>query len=394
MIDPARILAIAPNWLGDAVMVTPALRAVHRRFPDARLEVVGPGGAVALLDGLPWIHALHAIPARAGLSTWRNHAAELCNPRPDLALVFPHSFRAALFARWTGARRRVGQARNARAWLLTDAVPPHRDNGRIAPTYMVDEYLTLAKAVAAEPDGNGPELRADATVVQAITNRLNQAAPEHHPHINQPIPTGHSTPPGHSERSEESLSANTPPPAPTRQATENTTGVSDNSARTPIVGIAPGAAWGPSKRWPAERYAAVADRLHEELCARCVLLTGPGEEDTRAAVQRAARHPLLEIDDGRPSIATLKAAVSLLDVLVCNDSGPRHVAIAFNVPTVCIMGPTRPVYSTGPYERGALLRVDVDCGPCQRPTCRTDHRCMTRITPEAVADAARNCLCL
>ncbi|MEX2015073.1 MAG: glycosyltransferase family 9 protein, partial [Candidatus Hydrogenedentales bacterium] len=240
-----------------------------------------------------------------------------------------------------------------------------------------------------------------------------QAAPDRVPHTSQHTQTSHS------ERSEESLSADATPSFEPSPATRGPRSTADNATQSgpkhlignsapglasqrgavaapatnsadgrPLIGIAPGAAWGPSKRWPAERYAAVADRLHDEYDACCILLTGPGEEETRAAVQKAARHPLLEIDSGKPTIATLKAAVSLLDVLVCNDSGPRHVAIAFNVPTVCIMGPTRPIYSTGPYERGALLRVDVDCGPCQRPTCRTDHRCMTRITPETVAEKA------
>jgi heptosyltransferase-2 len=156
----------------------------------------------------------------------------------------------------------------------------------------------------------------------------------------------------------------------------------------PLVGFAPGAAFGPSKRWLPERFAAVADALRERSDARCVLLTGPGEEDTRAEVQRAARTPLLEPDQGAPGIETLKAVVSQLDLMVCNDSGPRHVAVAFRVPTVCIMGPTSPQYSCGPYERGELLRVDVDCGPCQKPTCRTDHRCMTRIPADWVVRAA------
>jgi heptosyltransferase-2 len=156
----------------------------------------------------------------------------------------------------------------------------------------------------------------------------------------------------------------------------------------PLVGIAPGAAYGPSKRWPVERFAAVADRLAEEAGAQCVLLTGPGEEDTRDAMRKLVKHELLTCDEDRPTIDTLKATVSLLQLIVCNDSGPRHVAMAMNVPAVCIMGPTRPVYTEGPYETGRVLRVNVDCGPCQQPVCKTDHRCMTQITPDAVAEAA------
>jgi heptosyltransferase-2 len=163
----------------------------------------------------------------------------------------------------------------------------------------------------------------------------------------------------------------------------------------PLVGIAPGAAFGPSKCafgpskcWPAERYAAVADTLTARLGARCVVLTGPGEEDTREKVLTAAKSTLVQCDQGAPTIDTLKATIAELDLLVCNDSGPRHVAIAFKVPTVCVMGSTSPRYSEGPYEQGCVLRVDVDCGPCQKPVCETDHRCMTRISSDRVSDTA------
>ncbi|MFO7973294.1 MAG: glycosyltransferase family 9 protein, partial [Candidatus Hydrogenedentota bacterium] len=147
-------------------------------------------------------------------------------------------------------------------------------------------------------------------------------------------------------------------------------------------------AFGPSKRWPAERYAAVIDALHDKVGARVVLLTGPDEEDTREAVLSSATHAPIIPDEGRPSIDILKAVISLSDLLIGNDSGPRHVAIAFKKPVICIMGPTSPRYSEGPYETGEVLRVDVDCGPCQEPVCKTDFRCMTRIAPDAVLAAA------
>ena len=105
-------------------------------------------------------------------------------------------------------------------------------------------------------------------------------------------------------------------------------------------------------------------------------------------VMKAAKHPLTVCDEGSPTIASLKATVSVLDLLVSNDSGPRHVAVAFNKPVICIMGPTAPVYTEGPYERGRVLRVDVDCGPCQKPVCATDHRCMLNIGPDNVLEAA------
>jgi len=313
-------------------MCTPALRALHRRFPDANLTVAGRAPACDLLRGLPWIAAFRAIPAQPGLARMLWIARALRADARDLTVVFPHSFRAALLAFLVHSRRRVGYLRDWRGALLTDRVPPHKENGKIEPIYMAREYLDLVQCLGCEDDGEGLELRADPAVVGAVRARFPGSGPR--------------------------------------------------------VGIAPGAAFGPSKRWGADRFARVADMLAGQAGAQCVLLTGPGEEDLRDAVLHAARAPLIQCDDGRPTTEVLKAAVSQLDLLVCNDSGPRHIAVAFKVPTVCIMGPTSPRYSEGPYERGEVLRVDVDCAPCQKPVCDTDHRCMTRITPEAVAAAA------
>lgn len=335
--SPERILALVPNWIGDVAMCTPALRALHRRFPDAALTVAGRASACALLRGLPWLSDTITIPARPGVVETIRVARRLRPHARDLTVAFPHSFRAALLARLTGSARRLGYDRGGRGFLLTQRVPPHRVDGEIQPVYMADEYLTLVQAIGCEDDGQGLELSTDPGVAREVEARL---------------------------------------------AADSETG------RGPRVGIAPGAAFGPAKRWPPERFSAVADQLTERTGAQCVLLTGPGEEETRDAVLAAARHPLLSPDGGLPTIDTMKAAIAGLDLLVGNDSGARHVAVAFDIPVICIMGPTRPAYSVGPYEHGRLLRLDVDCGPCQKPECETDHRCMLNITADAVTDAA------
>ncbi|MFP4191291.1 MAG: lipopolysaccharide heptosyltransferase II [Candidatus Hydrogenedentota bacterium] len=327
------ILVLAPNWLGDAAMATPAFRALRQRFPGARITVAGRRGTVSLLEGLPYVDALEPLPVRPGLGRLLSVAQRLRPMARDLVVVLPHSFRAALLARLTGARRRLGYDRGGRRWLLSDTEPPNRVNGRIEPVYMAREYLDLLRPLGCVDDGQGLELHAD----EGLGARL----------------------------------------------------AAKWAGEGPLVGFAPGAAFGSSKRWPAERYAAVADALRERMGARCVLLTGPDEADTREAVLSAARHPLLEpASNSGGGVDVLKAALSLLDLLIGNDSGPRHIAIAFKVPVICVMGAIRPVYSTGPYERGYVLRTPVYCGPCQQPTCATDHRCMLRIRPEdAVARA-------
>ncbi len=332
----SKILALVPNWLGDVAMCTPALRAWHRRFPDAAITVGGKRAACELLEGLPWLAGHVAIGAKKGLWGLLGDGRRLRPHARDLTVIFPHSFRPALLARMAESPRRIGYDRGGRAFLLSDKVEPYREDGVITPVYMVTEYLDLIKGLGCEDDSLGPELWADAETCESMRSHFRR----------------------------EGLK----------------------------VGFAPGAAFGPSKLWPVERYARVADVLSEQVGAQCVVLTGPGEESTRAAFVNGARAPIIECDEGHPTIATLKATVSQLDLLICNDSGTRHVAVAFHVPTVCIMGPTSPRYSQGPYERGRVLRVDVDCGPCQKPVCETDHRCMTLISEDLVAETASGLL--
>lgn len=334
---PESILIVLPNWLGDVAMCTPALRTLRQCYPDARITVTGPASACDLIRGLPHVDAIEPFPRPLGLFGMLKVAKRLRQQRPDIAFIFPHSFRAALLAWLARSTERVGYDRGQRRFLLTRPIEPHTENGEIAPVYMVWEYLDLLKEFGCEYDGFGLELAVNASDRAAVEGYLDG--------------------PG------------------------------------PFVGFAPGAAFGPSKRWPADRYAEVADRIHAETGARCVLLTGPGEEETREAVMSAATAEFIEPHGGTPSIERLKAAISKLDLLIGNDSGPRHVAVAFDVPVICIMGSTSPAYSCGPYEKGEVVRIDVDCGPCQQPTCpEGHHKCMTGIDADRVVAAARAAL--
>lgn len=330
--SPSAILVFLPNWLGDTVMCTPALRALKKRYPEAMITAAGKGACCAVLEGLPWVDHLLPLPERPGFFKSLSLRASLRAGGAEMAIIFPHAFRAAWLAWLSRASRRVGLDRGGRRILLTDALARHRVDGRVVPRYTALEYLEIVALAGAVDDGKGLELTAEPDEVASVKALLDPARP--------------------------------------------------------LVGIAPGAAFGPSKRWLPERFAAVADRLYKEHRAQCLLMTGPGEEETRDAVLGAATTPLIEYHGGTPSIARLKAAISCVDLLIGNDSGPRHIAIAFDKPVVCIMGSTSPVYTQSPWERGEVLRIDVDCGPCQKPQCITDHRCMTGISVERAAEAA------
>ncbi len=324
------ILVLAPNWLGDAAMATPVFRALKQRFITAHITVAGRSAVCDLLEGISSIDAFMETPARLSWSEMGRFVPS--QAKFDLAILLPHSFRAGLFAWRLGAKRRVGYARGGRALLLTDAVPPYRKEGRIAPVYMSFEYMALISKLGCTGDGLGLELKASQAALDEVRSML--------------------------------------------------------PAKNPVVGIAPGAAFGPSKQWMPERFAAVADALAEKADARWILITGPGEEKVRDSVLAAAQSKPLEISGSITGIARLKALIACVDLFVGNDSGPRHIAVAFDKPVICVMGSTKPDYSCGPWEKGEIVRISVDCGPCQKPACHTDHRCMTGISSEMVLKAA------
>lgn len=326
-----KVLALAPNWVGDAAMCTPALRALRRRLPNAEITLAARRAVCELLEGFPHVTRCIEIPPKPGFVQMTRLGRLLRPHGRDLAVIFPHSFRAALLAWLAGARLRLAYARGGRTPLLTHAVPPYRQNGRIVPIYMAREYLELLAPLGCTDDNLGLELHADADAVAGVRLAIGDAAP--------------------------------------------------------IIGVAPGAAFGPSKRWPAERYAAVMNRLAAEAGARFLLLTGPDEADVRAAIMKQTCAPIIDGPFPASGIALLKAMISQVDLLLSNDTGPRHIAVAFRKPVVCIMGPTSPAYTESPWEQGHVIRVDVDCGPCQKPLCPTDHRCMTRIDVESVVSA-------
>ena len=331
------ILVLAPNWLGDAAMATPAMRVLKQHYPDSCLTGAGPPGVSALLEDAPWIDALHPIPAKAGFSALRREASLLKDAGGDLVVVLPHSFRAALFARLIGGKERLGYKRNGRSFLLTRAVEPYRENGHITPVYMSREYLDLVAQTGAVDDRKGLELGVPVELLEKVRVELH--------------------------------------------------------GEGPFIALAHGAAFGPSKQWMPRAFAETADLLAEARGARCLLITGPGEEALDKEIRELARTPLLPIPCKEAGLASLKAVIASLDLLICNDSGPRHMAVAFQTPVLCIMGSTSPRYTDSPYEKGLVIREPLPCSPCQKPVCPLGHHlCMRLITPARVSRAAEELL--
>ena len=346
---PARVLVRLPNPIGDTVMAVPALRAVRAHWPAARIVVVGTGGAGQLLEGLPVFDELVVLPSRragGGAAALARESRRLREQRFDLALVMANSFSSAWFARRSGARRRVGYGGGGRRWLLTDVVPsaPEAPFHR-RPQPMVEFYFRLVEAVGVPRGDHRTQL-----AVRAEDEARAEAWLERNGLLGAPM----------------------------------------------LVGLHGGASFGPSKLWYADRWAAVADALHARRGARTILFCGPGEEADVRAIAAAARSPVASAAEDRVDLRLLKALMKRLSLLVATDAGPRHVGVAFGVPTVALLGPTDPRFSNTNLQRSVLVRVDLPCSPCHRKTCPlaggAHHRCMRDITPEAVLAAAERVL--
>ena len=326
-----RILVRAPNWAGDVVMATPGLRALRAGRPGAHVTVHVKASLAPLLHGAPWIDELLPLASGGrGAAALVREGLSLRARRFDLGVCLPDSFSSALLMRCAGVRRVVGYATQGRRLLLHDAVP--RPAG---PLPREQHVLGLVAAIGCPERGRSLEL--------FVTDAEEQAA-------------------------REALAA---------------AGV---GADEPLALLAPGASFGPSKLWPAERFAAVGDAL-AAAGARVAVIGAPDEAPLAARVAGAMRAPATVLA-GRLDLGASKAVVRRARVLVCNDAGARHVAVAFGVPVLALFGPTSLARTSWNLERVQAFAADVPCRPCYRRTCPIDHRCMTRIATEAVAAAA------
>ncbi|MCI0651327.1 MAG: glycosyltransferase family 9 protein [Planctomycetes bacterium] len=320
-------------------MATPALRALRRAYPKSQLIVNGSPHLFPLLAGAGLFD--DAIPAATRRASAREAAAALHASRADVAVIFPHSFRAAWEVFRARIPRRYGYRREWRRLLLTDSLAPHREGGRIVPVPMVHQYLELVGMLGAVGDGEGPRL--------AVTAEDRQLG----------------------DRALQAL------------------GLRDGDR---LIAFNPGASFGPSKIWPIEHLAKVGDALQEEAGTRVAILCGPGEEELARRLEAEMRTPPLNTASAVLPLNVTKAVLARARLLITTDTGPRHIAIAVGTPAVVLMGPTDPRYTNSHLGATIVLRRDVPCGPCHLKVCPIDHRCMRWIGPDEVLAAARTLL--
>lgn len=334
------ILVTTPNWVGDVIMATPSFRCIRENFPNAKISLLLRPYVKGVIDGAPWFDEIIEYDPKSKhkqAGRYLSLVRKLRKEKYDLAFVLPNSFSSALISWLAGVNRRVGYVRDNRSWLLTDAIQRPKEKGRFLPSYMGDYYLRLCTSIGCKVGSRNVELFVSSEDEKAIDRLFSKH------------------------------------------------GIANAK---PKVLINPGASYGSSKSWTIEGFAETAKLLHKHLDCHVLLATGMEEKDLAKKIEDAAAGDIINLSQDHIGLELLKALVKKCSLLITVDSGPRHLAVAFNKPVVVLMGPTDPRYTQTKQEIGKVIREAVECAPCHLKTCPTDHRCMKRIKPERVAEAA------
>lgn len=375
--DPRRILVRGVNWLGDAVMTTPALARLRERFPAARITLLAPEKLTELWVKHPGVDSVVAFAP--GEKPW-TVARQLRGGRHDLALVLPNSPRSALEVWMARIPRRIGYARSWRNWFLTEALPPRP--GRVA---MRKRSIPEIRRLASEQDGG----RACGPVKDPSPGA--DAAHQIHEYLHLAAALGASSVPVAPKLVVDESEKQAAAAALLAGFGRQEPGVAPKQ----WYGLNPSAAYGPAKCWPSEAFAAVArDVSARHSGAAWVIFGGAGDIELGNRIASQAGGRIVNMA-GKTTLRQLMAMLAVCRVLLTNDSGPMHLAAALGTPVVVPFGSTSPEL-TGPGlpgdARHHLLRADAACSPCFRRECPIDFRCMERITTGQVFQSLEECL--
>jgi len=317
-----KILIRGPNWIGDSVISIPALKAVRKAYPDAYLCLVLRKGAAELLKNLPFIDRIYLEGADNGL---------IRKEKFELGIILTNSFSSAFnFWRW-GVKERVGYSSEHRGLFLTRKVPLPQ---KLRTVHLLDEYFQILKTAGIQEEKPVPEF--------------------YLPLVNI-------------EKAAEILKKN---------------GLKINN---PLIGICPGASYGPAKVWPKERYLEIINKLMKEQGSDIVLFGGPKEQDIIAYLLKNAIYGVRITTGPAEDILTSAALIKKCDLFITNDTGPMHIAASLGVPVIAIFGSTNPIWTAPLGAKTKVLYKKVPCSPCYERICKKNkYECLTGISEEEV----------
>ncbi len=329
--DVQRILVRSPNWVGDAIMSTPALHSVRRNFPHASITLLAKPWVAPVFENSPDIDAVMIYAAggrHAGLTGLGVLAGDIRRHRFDLAILLQNAFEAALLTFLAGIPRRLGFTTDGRTALLTERIRTWRP---LKQGHLIDYYLGLLAGAGLTLHGRHLALyinNAERVAARRLLDKWGMG--------------GHR----------------------------------------PLVGLNPGATYGTAKRWLPDRFAELGRRMIRELDARILIFGSAGEAPLGSRIAAEIGPGAVNMC-GRTPLRQAMCLIGQCQLFVTNDSGLMHVAAALDVPQAAIIGPTDPV-ATGPVNHASrLVQVPDACwlSPCLQPDCPIiDHRCMTAIS--------------
>ncbi len=331
-----KILVRGTNWIGDAVMTLPAIASIRKTFPSAEVQVLAKPWVAEVYKLSPDVDRIFLFKEpgeHQGIAGKLKLASELKRGNFDLAIYLQNAIEAAILGWLARIPLRAGYDSDCRGFLLTH---PVRRTKEIKQVYQVDYYLNMVKSLGCEQASRDVTL--SASKIRDISDRCLE---------------------------ERGLSG------------------------VPVlIGLAPGAMYGPAKRWFPERFGAVAKKLTETFVSRAIIFGSKGDMEVAQTVQDAIGGTAINIA-GRTDLSEAIALISRCSIFITNDSGLMHVAGALGVPTLAIFGSTNPVTTPPPGKKSVIVRKEVPCSPCLKQVCPTDFRCMEEISVDEVYETAK-----
>lgn len=341
------VLVWLPSPMGDVILCTPALRAIRKHLKSCKTTFLANSVAREVLS--PCNHNDNWLEQNSNNPF--TIAKELKKHKFSHAILFKNSFASALAVFLARIPMRIGYARDKRGFMLTKKLYPLKlRNGKFKPISMTDYYLAIASKIDADISNKNLELSIDPRAKETLRSKL--------PELFQ------------------------------------TDG--------PIIILVPGGAFGPSKCWPSIRFAQTADKLISDYNATVVIsvASNPAEQQIAEEIYSSSKHSsqaqqnspqkLINLADKALSLGELKALFSLASLVITNDTGPRHIAVALERKVISLFGPNNPAWTDTGYENEIQIIGNVYCAPCHNPTCtKSEHFCMQSITVDTVCEAAK-----
>lgn len=336
----AKILIRAANWVGDAIMTTPVIRAVRKNFPKANITVLAKPWVIPVYENNPYIDKILVYDGKnrhkRGFGTLIL-AKDLRDYQFDLAILMQNAFEAGLISFMGGIKERVGYNTDGRGFLLNRKI---KLNPALKKGHLIDYYIGILKGADLADDGQDLDLFLCKSDREFADHFLEQEKFD----LSQPV-----------------------------------------------IGINPGATGGTAKRWFPQRYAQVCKILAQKFKVKILIFGGPEDFELGEYIAKLSGDCCINIA-GTTSLGQAFALIEKCSLFITNDSGLMHAAAALNINQVAVIGSTDYVATAPANKNSIMVRAGVFCSPCLKDVCPTDHECMEKISVDMVMETCKSLL--